>query len=537
MGPRRNHQSAGALPPNTRATRGTINHRQQPRLRFNFNVPVKLTDGTAYTRGERVGTSIQGYLGPVIEDRIPYLTTTSRADFMSAFNKRVNYHTTARIERNVRLSAIMMMRKMVPVVMSTIQWDTALYRDWLGQFDTEKQRRMEIAYENAGLENLSDYSSKQIFTKIESLVKDPETVAPRVIFKGTDYYNMVSGPMFKVLMDRFLLLQDSLPEVKFRVAYRQHTPEIVSFLESKKCASYIEADFSANDKSQVADVMQLEIMFMRRLGAPQWFLDLHRQSNKFSAYNSKYGVSAIVENQLPSGCTDGTFRNTFWNLTIFYTWARKFRVEGALACFLGDDMIAGLPRRVRRASRHYKSVASMARMEAKVTTSPSLHQCHFLSKHFVPVCRGENAHVMLPFIGKVLAKFNSRPNSNEAVSDDEYMAGKSLSHVYEHRYCKVLSDLFVERANYHLTRSSGKFSLEGVSYHVRVHSQYSDDIESMLGNADKYDDLVTADDLSLFWIGMADLSFSDLFPFVRRIILEPNYTVLDGEALKHLVDY
>jgi len=53
------------------------------------------------------------------------------------------------------------------------------------------------------MESIPDYSRKELFTKIESLVKDHEQVAPRVIFKGTDYYNMISGPIFKELMDRF----------------------------------------------------------------------------------------------------------------------------------------------------------------------------------------------------------------------------------------------------------------------------------------------------------------------------------------------
>jgi hypothetical protein len=519
-----------------RATRG-VEFRHQPRKQFKLNVPTRLQDGNALERGERVGTSEQGYLGPVIEGLIPYITTTSRADFLSAFNKRANYHSDGRMDPRCRAISMGMIRKLVPVPMPTIEWDVELYRDWLALFDTEKQIRMEKAYHNLGLETLSGYSNKGIFTKIECLVKEFHEVAPRVIFKGTDVYNMISGPMFKALMDRFVTLGDQLDNIKFRVSYRQHTPEIVQFLEHGVSKSFLEADFSSNDKTQVKDVQQLECMFIRRLGAPKWFVDLHRKSNKFSVHNTKYGLSAVVENQLPSGATDGTFRNSFWNLCIYNCWSRLYKVPPARIVLLGDDILAALTKRIRRASRHYISVASRCHMVAKVTTHRRLSDAHFLSKHFYPVNRGENGHVMLPFLGKILTKFNARPNSNQSVSDDEYMAGKALSHCYEFRYCHKLRDMFKDRANLHLQRSGGKFSVEGVTWHVRVHSAYSNEIEQMLLGSMEWEDLVSTDDITNFLLGRSDLTYVDVEPTLKAIILEDRYRILDHVAAKQLVDY
>jgi len=308
-------------------------------------------------------------------------------------------------------------------------------------------------------------------------------------------------------------------------------------MTQQRCASYMEADFTANDKSQVKDVMELELMFMRRLGCPKWFLNLHAASNRFSAYNTKYGVSAVVENQLATGATDTTFRNSFWNLVIFNAWAYKYRVEGAIVCVLGDDMVCGLPRRVRRCAYHYEQVARLARMTAKVTTAPRLDRMHFLSKHFVPVMLGEESHVMLPFVGKILAKFNARPNANQSVTDDEYMAGKSLSHCYEFRHCHVLRDLFVQRANYHLSLSGGKYSLEGITYHVRQFSVHYGMIESMLDRSLEHANLVTTGDLTNFWLTLADMDFTDVYPLFKRVVLTHGYGIIDSYALSHLVDY
>jgi hypothetical protein len=396
---------------------------------------------------------------------------------------------------------------------------------------------MQKAYQQWGMESLAGYSSKQIFTKIESLVKDFDEVAPRLIFKGSDVYNMISGPMFKELMDRFVSTENQLDNLKFKISYRQHTPEIVSYLEGGSCSSWLESDFTANDKSQVADVVDLEIQFIKRLGAPNWFLKLHRAANKFSVYNTKYGLSAMVENQLPSGSTDGTFRNSFWNLCILNVWMVLYRVPSARAVILGDDVLVGLSRRVRRAAANFRRAANAMHMTSKVTTSPLLQKCHFLSKHFVPVMRGEEQHVMLPFVGKVLAKFNARPNTNQRVSDDEYMAGKALSHCYEFRFCHAIRDKFKERANYHLTLSGGKFSVEGVTWHVRVHSAYADEIVSLLQGSMSWPDLVTRDDLSLFWIGLCDLTWIDLEPILDDVILSTDYRVIDSFAAGQLVDY
>jgi hypothetical protein len=176
-------------------------------------------------------------------------------------------------------------------------------------------------------------------------------------------------------------------------------------------------------------------------------------------------------------------------------------------------------------------------MEAKVTTGPLLHSMHFLSKHFVPVTRGENAHVMLPFIGKVLAKFNARPNANQAVTDDEYMAGKALSHCYEFRYCHVLRDLFVQRANYHIQRSGGKYSLEGVTYHVKQFAVHKGLVEQMLAGSMTWPDLVSSEDLSLFWLSLADLAFTDVYPLIERVVVDSGYSIIDNVVSSSLVDY
>lgn len=488
-------------------------------------------DDDAKPHAELQLNSKQGYLGPVLEDHIPYITTGSRPDFIAAFNKRANYHSNERVHPSLLRHSRVMNRRLVPHVMPTVQWDRDLFESWLANFDTEKRLRIERAYHDAGLDKLFDYSSKQIFTKIEALVKDHDTVAGRLIFKGTDLYNMLSGPIFKVMMQRFCDCENSLRTTKFKISYKQQTPEIVEHLESICATSFIECDFSSNDKTQVRDVQRLELDFMARLGCPSWFLKLHAMTNRFAVYSTKFGFMSDVSNQLPSGCTDGTFRNTYWNLAIFNSWCLRMHVTGSRSVFLGDDMLAALPKRIRRGARSYTSVASLGQMTAKVSMRRVLNSCHFLSKNFYPVNSGENAHVMLPFVPKTLAKFNTRPNSNAIVDDDEYMAGKSLSHAYEFRFSKILRDVFLRRARMHLTVTRGRFSLEGVSYHVRRLGQYDESIYRLL-NFDTWPDLVKRDDLDDYWQTYMDLCFGEVMRLFHDIVLlDTKHIVLPCDML------
>lgn len=502
---------------NSRRPRGD----QLPRAAFGLNVPTRLDNSNRPTLENKLNP-VQGYLGPTIPGARPYITTNTRDDFMAAFNKRANYHSEERVAPHIMKSARRMIKSLCPCPMPRFEWDDELYKDWLSGFDTEKANRMRTAFHEAGLDTLTSYSTKQIFTKIESLVKNHNTVAGRLIFKGTDLYNMLSGPIFMELMKRFVQCSNSLDTCKFKIAYKQSTPEIVDHLESIRSATHVEADFSANDKSQVQDVQDLELLLMKRLGCPSWFLRLHRRTNKYNVYNTKYGLASQICYQLPSGCTDGTFRNTFWNLTLFHTWCVKRKIRNARVCFLGDDMIAALPKRPRLPASSYENHCKRAHMVAKVTSFRSLSQGHFLSKHFYPSCQSDAGHVMLPFVGKVLAKFNTRPNANHGVTDDQYMAGKALSHAYEFRHCHVLADLFRKRATHHLGLSGGKFSVLAVSYHVRQFAQWHPGGFDFLLTAfdeDVFPNLLSRDELDDFWQGAWGITYGEMLDMFGHVIL------------------
>jgi hypothetical protein len=189
--------------------------------------------------------------------------------------------------------------------------------------------------------------------------------------------------------------------------------------------------------------MLLEIMLMRRLGCPEWFIRLHSKTNHFVVSNSKHALRAELDFQLPTGATDTTFRNSFWNSCILYTFLLTIEAKECRALILGDDMLARIVGLKRKCVRTYESLALEARMEAKVKRARNLIDCSFLSKSFVPTELGR--HLTVPLLGKTLGRFNMRANLNESLSDHAYFAGKSVGYAYEFRFFPAIRDMFLDR--------------------------------------------------------------------------------------------
>jgi hypothetical protein len=402
--------------------------------KFRAHLPVKWQEEAA----------VQTLGGPLLKGFHPVVPDNGYTNFLAAFRKRCNYYDAGIASRLVRESSIKLINRLVPDTMPQFDWTEVRYRDWLSQFQPEKQNRMENALRTFAFARTGDYSGKEVFVKVEALLATHKpNWAPRVIYKGSDLYNAISGPMFKELMNRLdLSFQGMKGDRKFRVAYKCQPHEYIPLLV-KQQGEFIESDFSANDMRQCQDVMRLELMLMRRLGCPEWFVRLHAFTNQFKVKSREHRLSAELVNQLPTGVTDTTFRNSFWNACILSAFLDKTRAKSCSALLLGDDMLArilGLP---RYAAKIYESVARSARMSAEVKRHKQIADCGFLSKVFVP--RQYECPVVMPLPGKALARFNVRANRNAAVSNSAYFAAKAIGYAYEFRYVPEIRDIFLDR--------------------------------------------------------------------------------------------
>jgi len=385
-------------------------------------------------------------LGPLLRNLHPVVPDNGWHNTIAAFRKRCNYFNAKRATPRIVKYGIDFAHHVCPEQLQGFDWNEHLYRNWLAKFGSEKRARMEAALHRLCDANIKDYSHKDVFVKVEALlVTHKPNWAPRVIFKGSDLYNVLSGPIFNELMRRFDICMEGMRgDIRFRTSYKKTPLDYTGFLERQEEDEYwVEADFSSNDKYQCSDVMLLEVAFMRLLGCPEWFVRLHLRTNKFTVKSSKQGISATLENQLPTGATDTTFRNTFWNGCILWSY---LKVSGTVSCramIMGDDMLAVVRGSCKYVVKTYTSVAQEACMEAKVIRHDLLWKATFLSKFFVPA--EHSRHLTVPILGKALGRFNMRANRNQAVSDAAYMAGKAIGYAYEFRFVPTVRDLFLER--------------------------------------------------------------------------------------------
>jgi len=343
------------------------------------------------------------------------------------------------------------------------------FREWNSQFPAAKQARQARAAQSISHITQRDFSDKQVFVKMESLLKRHDTNwAPSIINQSSDLHNVLLGPIMQECTQRMFKAFDNRRGydcLELTGAYKKKSEEIVAHMnaygDDKSC--FLSADFSANDSSQVKDVHMLEVMWLRHLGAPVWLTGLMLQANSYTISNRQYRVKMRIDNQLPTGAQSTTFRNSMWNATIVKAFT-KFVSRSGAACILGDDVVLRLDNATgskRFYTRTYAHVAKLARMDAKVSYRKTLEGCTFLSRYFVNLPQG---YVMIPYLGKALARFNVCPIPT-SMSRPAYLAGKALSYAYEFRHFKPLSDLYL--AKFALLWDRGELELSGISWNVR----------------------------------------------------------------------
>lgn len=164
-------------------------------------------------------------------------------------------------------------------------------------------------------------------------------------------------------------------------------------------------------------------------------------SKHFRVVSYDYGISADIENQLATGGTDTTARNTVWNLCLWYSFCEVNNIYGTKVSVLGDDIAVG-KKGVAIPVDAWAKHCLKAGMHLTASIRHFLLDLTFLSRFFY-VRGGE--YFMVPLIGKALCRFNARANRREDLSDQEYIAGKSLSYAYEFRHIDYLRNAFMAR--------------------------------------------------------------------------------------------
>jgi len=441
-----------------------------PRRADKINVPIKV-GVPDNARKEDIKDLRRDILGPIIEGHLPVVPDQSRASLFSAFDKRCNYKSSQRVHPSVIRGSLDLLDKISPDAWDPLVHDRRLFEEWNAQFDSNKQSRHVKAYAQLAEITTKDFSDKQIFVKVEALLKrHDKNWAPRIIYQSSDLHNVCLGPvMWKCTKRMFSSMEYEQHDqgVRYLGAYSKESSQLVDFITRTPTSEsmFVESDFSSNDMTQLEDVHLLEIRWLQRFGAPLWLTALMHVANKFKATSHKHKLKVQVENQLPTGAQSTTFRNSMWNASINYTWVKKHGLTGSVL-LLGDDMLMrcdNIKWRKSSIRRSYEFVTKLAGMKAEVAVRHHLSECTFLSKQFLPF---GSSFAMAPKYGKAVARFNVRATSNEGVSDEKYLAGKALSYAYEFRYVGPIKNLFILKFA-ELEVDAEAISLDGLGWNAR----------------------------------------------------------------------
>jgi hypothetical protein len=495
---------------------------------FSPQVPFRLDEGP---RLDVPVLAPVDQLGPVLSQQVPVVTGNDFESLMAAFNKRCNYYSDERVCPSIVKEA----RKLASLVfpkMEPYDWTEDIYTRWISKFSSEKQSRMASALSRLHDVDFRTLNTKSLMVKGEVLLKrnDPSW-APRIIYVGSDEYNVLTGPLMDEFNKRLYCALDEFSDdfvENVIFAYTKSDVEVANALGGGE--RYVEGDFSSNDKSQKSDVHEIFAHWLKCSGAPSWFVKFYvHNSKRFKVVSYEYGVSAEIENQLATGGTDTTGRNTVWNLCQWWSYVKKKRYRKTRVAILGDDLAGSVPEKFDLES--WESHCAAAGMKLKAKHRNFYCDLTFLSRFFVPL---GTENCMVPLIGKALMRFNARANRNTAVSDEVYMCGKALSYAYEFRHVAYMRDAFLQRA-----RSTGvsfdDVDVSELTWFAKQNVSGIDDVLAKITN----ESIVLSDDQFLEVImAKYDIGLYDMDELRDRLILDTAVVTFEDQryyAFEHEV--
>jgi len=328
-----------------------------------------------------------------------------------------------------------------------------------------------------------------------------------------------------VAMERFnsMMALGPIEGVETMTAYKQTDVTLASFVSSDASLPHIvEGDYSSNDKEQRGRVMLLFNRFLMQAKMPTWLMVLLKGINKFKVRSRHFGLSATLENQLPTGTTFTTVRNSYYNWVMFTT-AMKAQKVSARALILGDDLLASVSKPVDL----HSWVEHVGRFKMKLKAKAPLFwgDATFLSRRLV--CDREHP-CMVPLIGKAVCRFNARALYTEDKTHSQYMSGKSLSYAYEFRHVPFLRDFFLQR---HVMEDSSRLSLDDLTWHAKISGIDLSNIVKTI----KSETVVLSDEEFRDWaMEVYDLGLVDLEEVFELVILSDEPTLVEHPSVSFL---
>lgn len=465
--------------------------------------------------------------GPLLREQVPVATGNDYDSLMAAFNKRCNTLHRDDLEDEEYSLAFDLVQQMD--VSRLAPWDEndVDRQRWLNKFDSGKRSRMESAMHEVPDTSYAHMGTKDISVKAEILLKrnDPGW-APRVIYAGNDVFNAVTGPAMMVAMERLnsVFAASPIGGVQFLTAYKKSDVELAGFITSNPALKHIaEGDYSANDKEQRKRVHLLFNAYLTRIKMPSWLTTILSKINTFKVQSRTMGLTATLSNQLPTGTTSTTVRNSLYNALMFAVSMVKQRITGS-ALILGDDLLAALDKPPDL--RAWVESVARFKMKLKAKAPTSWGEATFLSRRLV--VDDVETPCMVPLLGKAIARFNARGTWRADKTHSQYMAGKALSYSYEFRHVPFLRDFFLERFS---MEDQSALSLDDLTWHAKTSSVDIGNIAQSIINEPV---LVSEGQFRDWAMEVYDLGLVDLESICEAVICSDDPVILDHPAAYYL---
>lgn len=432
-------------------TRATV----VPIRSFDFKVKHRLDDGIDTDAVLSTATDPINILGPVIEGQIPVVTSQDPLSMLAAFNKRCNFMQAGRKDEisDVEFKQALAIIDALPNKFDPWYENEEDRLRWLDKFEPGKRKRMEHAWSTMSDAGIKDIRDKQLMVKIETLLKrEDDEWAPRAIYIGSDYHNAIDGPPMMVAMERLCTLLDTdndgvkLGSVDVKFGYKKNDVQLMSHLLSDdSLTNTAEGDYSRNDREQRSRVAYIVDHWLEKLNFDsETRKRMLESSEEYTVYAPICGLKARLSHQLPTGATCTTFRNSCFNAIMFAVACAQQKITRARALILGDDLLARTLQKINLVE--WQNCIARFKMVLKAFAPTINGGATFLSRR---VIHNTTVPCLMPKLGKALARFNVRASKNPAITDHEYMAGKSLAHAYEFRHVPTFSSMFIDRFNFH----------------------------------------------------------------------------------------
>jgi hypothetical protein len=467
--------------------------------------------------------------GPLLEGAIPIVTTNDFGSYLAAFDKRSNRQPPT--EDDIEPASLLRARKIIADVdTSPYSWpeyeENELDRArWLAKFSPHKQTRMVSAWERTSCLGCSVCSGflneKKLSVKLECLLKRYDAkAAPRLIYASTDEFNAVTGPAVMVMTERLVELLEGqrIGPLKCKLAYKCDDVALAEFLDDPAYPHIAEGDFSANDLRQRRSVATLFDDWLFKLRAPMWLRKLFLGAIDFRVRNDAFGHKADLSNQLPTGTTITTIRNSTYNLTMEVDYAMETSNSGK-CIILGDDYLGRLKKAVD--CDHWSRFIGDYKMVLTGTIPDNMAAATIISRR---VCHHTATRpCMMPKLGKALARFNVRVSQQAGVSDSAYMAGKALSYAYEFRHFPIFRDMFLSRFMSEDDRA--RVSVSEVSWFTRTSGV---ELTDLMEAIKREPTLISEDNTREFLMDAYGYTFGleDARELASRIILNKDHAIV-----------